>query len=136
MSKIVRLLQQSVFSTCSVSILMSLVITHFSKLVLRHIICNFCAQSLIPSAKNVAEEHSARRQPQEKKNNSRNRCKIIEKRDRGGKMTDLELTSNRSAPRICATLKNNGMIKEIDAIKAVTRISTYGVGDVERLFVI
>ncbi|PNF40558.1 hypothetical protein B7P43_G07603 [Cryptotermes secundus] len=50
--------------------------------------------------------------------------KIIEKRERGVSMADLARTYSRSTSTICSILKNKDKIKEIDASKGVTRIST------------
>ncbi|PNF24987.1 hypothetical protein B7P43_G08362 [Cryptotermes secundus] len=47
-----------------------------------------------------------------------------EKRERGVSVADLACTYNRSTSTICTVLKNKDNIKEIDASKGVTRIST------------
>ncbi|CAL7938614.1 unnamed protein product [Xylocopa violacea] len=61
---------------------------------------------------------------------------IIEKRERGVNVADLARTYNRSTSTICTILKNKDKIKEVDASKGVTRISTQRLrilDDVERL---
>ncbi|PNF22690.1 hypothetical protein B7P43_G07148 [Cryptotermes secundus] len=67
------------------------------------------------------------------------KCKIIEKRERGVSVADLARTYNRSTSTICTILRNKDNIKEIDASKGVTRISTKRLcilEDVERLLLI
>ncbi|PNF20183.1 hypothetical protein B7P43_G16984 [Cryptotermes secundus] len=50
--------------------------------------------------------------------------KIIEKLERGVSVADLARTHNLSTSTVCTTLKNKDKIKETDASKGVTRIST------------
>lgn len=64
---------------------------------------------------------------------------IIDKREQGVSVADLARIYNRSTSTICTILKNKDKIKEIDASKGVTRISTQRLrvlDDVERLLLI
>ncbi|GBM08269.1 Tigger transposable element-derived protein 1 [Araneus ventricosus] len=84
---------------------------------------------------------SPKKKPQEDSHKRRKitvemKRKIIEERERGVSVADLARTYNRSTSTICTILKDKDRIKEVDASKGVTRISTQRLrilDDVERL---